>query len=119
MSRPDNSIVHLELHTSNMAGALAFYTEVMGWRAQAVDAGAGVYQAMDPVTGITTGVVECETKRPLWLPYVQVSDIAGMTGRAQEYGATVALEPREGPAGWRSVLAAGCGAEFALWQPKR
>jgi predicted enzyme related to lactoylglutathione lyase len=119
MPGPDNSIVHLELHTGNLPGALAFYTDVFGWRAQAVDSAAGRYQAMDPVSGITTGVVECETRRPLWLPYVQVSDIEGVTERAREYGASVALEPREGPAGWRSVLAAGCGAEFALWQPKR
>jgi predicted enzyme related to lactoylglutathione lyase len=30
----------------------------------------------------------------------------------------VILEPREGPAGWRSVVAAPSGAEVALWQPK-
>jgi predicted enzyme related to lactoylglutathione lyase len=30
----------------------------------------------------------------------------------------VVLEPREGPAGWRSVIAAPAGAEIALWQPK-
>jgi hypothetical protein len=30
----------------------------------------------------------------------------------------VLLDTREGPAGWRSVIAApGCG-ELALWQPK-
>jgi hypothetical protein len=28
------------------------------------------------------------------------------------------LEPREGPAGWRSVLASSDGGEIALWQPK-
>jgi hypothetical protein len=30
----------------------------------------------------------------------------------------VLLEPREGPAGWRSVVAAPAGAELAFWQPK-
>jgi predicted enzyme related to lactoylglutathione lyase len=30
----------------------------------------------------------------------------------------VLLEPREGPAGWRSVVSAPAGAEVALWQPK-
>ena len=33
-------------------------------------------------------------------------------------GASVLLEPREGPAGWRSVVAAPASAEIALWQPK-
>jgi hypothetical protein len=30
----------------------------------------------------------------------------------------VLLEPREGPAGWRSVVAVPAGAEVALCQPK-
>jgi len=31
----------------------------------------------------------------------------------------VHLEPREGPGGWRSVVAASAAAEVALWAPKR
>jgi predicted enzyme related to lactoylglutathione lyase len=30
----------------------------------------------------------------------------------------VLFGPREGPAGWRSVVAVPDGAEIALWQPK-
>jgi hypothetical protein len=30
----------------------------------------------------------------------------------------VKMEPREGPAGWRSILAVPAGAQVALWQPK-
>ena len=32
--------------------------------------------------------------------------------------AGVVLEPREGPAGWRSVVAAPAAGEIAFWQPK-
>jgi predicted enzyme related to lactoylglutathione lyase len=70
------------------------------------------------VEGIQGGVVEREDERPAWLPYVEVSDVATATERARLLGAAVVLEPREGPAGWRSVLAAPAGAEIALWQPK-
>lgn len=49
---------------------------------------------------------------------VEVADLAAVTERARELGAEVALEPREGPAGWRSVVAAPAGGELALWQPK-
>ena len=42
-----------------------------------------------------------------------------MTERARDLGAAVLLEPREGPAGWRSVLATREGGEIALWQPKQ
>jgi len=34
-------------------------------------------------------------------------------------GAAVLLEAREGPAGWRSVVATAAGGEIALWQQKR
>ena len=68
--------------------------------------------------GFGGGVVECETRRPLWLPYVEVAEISEVTERARLLGASVLLEPREGPAGWRSVVAAPAGAEVAFWQPK-
>jgi predicted enzyme related to lactoylglutathione lyase len=64
-------------------------------------------------------VVECETERPLWLPYVEVAEIAEATARALRLGASVLLEPREGPVGWRSVVSAPAGGEIAFWQPKR
>jgi predicted enzyme related to lactoylglutathione lyase len=50
---------------------------------------------------------------------VEVQDIRAMTDRAQVLGATVMLGPREGPFGWRSVVATRAGGEIALWQPKR
>jgi predicted enzyme related to lactoylglutathione lyase len=69
--------------------------------------------------GFGGGIVECGTRRPLWLPYVEVADVAGVTDRARGLGASVLLEPREGPAGWRSVVAAPAAGEIAFWQPKR
>jgi predicted enzyme related to lactoylglutathione lyase len=42
-----------------------------------------------------------------------------MTERAQRLGARIMLGPREGPAGWRSVVATPAGGEIAFWQPKR
>jgi hypothetical protein len=30
----------------------------------------------------------------------------------------VPIDAREGPAGWRSVVATPCGAQVALWQSK-
>jgi predicted enzyme related to lactoylglutathione lyase len=64
--------------------------------------------------------VECDsTPGPLWLPYVAVPELALTTERARELGASVLLEPREGPLGWRSVVASPGGGELAFWQPKR
>jgi predicted enzyme related to lactoylglutathione lyase len=63
--------------------------------------------------------VECDTRRAVWLPYVEVSDVGGALARAQGLGGRVLLEPREGPAGWRSVVTTPVGGELAFWQLKR
>ena len=117
-SAPLNPVVHLELHTGDMARAGAFYAGLCGWRPQRIDAGGGTYWALDLGGGFGGGIVECETHRPLWLPYVEVTDVAEVTERARVLGASVLLEPREGPAGWRSVVAAPAGGEMGFWQPK-
>ena len=118
MPTSSNPVVHLELHTGDLARARAFYARLCGWRPERIDAGGGSYLALELGRGFGGGIVECGTRRPLWLPYVEVAEIHEATERARELGASVLLEPREGPAGWRSVVAAPAGAELAFWQPK-
>jgi predicted enzyme related to lactoylglutathione lyase len=116
-------VVHLELHTGNLPEAQTLYAELCGWRSERIDAGRGSYLALEFGSaiggGIGGGIVQCETRRPLWLPYVQVDQIEAATERARALGASILLEPREGPAGWRSVVATPAGAELAFWQQKR
>jgi uncharacterized protein len=111
-------VVHLELHTGNLPRACAFYGRLFGWRTETIHLGCGSYLALELGDRIQGGVVEHDAGRPLWLPYIEVADIVGDTERACRLGASVMLEPREGPAGWRSVVAAPAGGEVALWQPK-
>jgi predicted enzyme related to lactoylglutathione lyase len=119
MSTVSNRVVHLELHTGDLKGARDLYGGLFGWRPEMIDAGRRSYLALELGPGLGGGIVECGTNRPLWLPYVEVSGIAEATDRARLFGASVLLEPREGPAGWRSVVATPGGGEIALWQPKR
>jgi predicted enzyme related to lactoylglutathione lyase len=109
---------HLELHTSDRARASAFYSELLGWRPELIEAAERSYLALDTGDGPSGGVVECGTERALWLPYVAVPSIELVTDRAQQLGAAVVLSPREGPAGWRSVVATPHGGEIAFWQSK-
>jgi predicted enzyme related to lactoylglutathione lyase len=113
-----NPVVHLELHTGDLPGAREYYSGLCGWRPERIDAGGRSYLALELGGGFGGGIVECRTRRPLWLPYVEVSDVARVTDRARALGASVLLEPREGPAGWRSVVAAPAAGEIAFWQPK-
>ena len=112
-------VVHLELHTGDRARASAFYAELCGWRPERVTAAGGSYLALEMGGAVGGGIVECGAGRALWLPYVEVADIDRATDRARALGAQVLLEPREGPAGWRSVIAEPAGAEIAFWQQKR
>jgi predicted enzyme related to lactoylglutathione lyase len=111
-------VVHLELHTGDLPAAQALYARLCGWRAERISAGRGSYLALGLGGGVGGGIVECTTDRPLWLPYVEVDEVGEATSRATALGATVLLEPREGPAGWRSVVATPAGGEIAFWQPK-
>jgi uncharacterized protein len=112
-------VVHLELHTADLGGARAFYAGLFEWRAERIDAGTRSYLALELGGGLGGGIVECATERALWLPYVEVPEIGAATERARASGAAVLLEPREGPGGWRSVVATPAAGEVALWQPKR
>jgi predicted enzyme related to lactoylglutathione lyase len=113
------ALVHLELHTRDLSGASTFYDRLLGWRTERLHSDWGTYHGLALGGAIDGGIVECAARRPLWLPYVAVEDIEAVSERGRQLGAAVLLEPREGPAGWRSVLASSEGAEIALWQPKR
>ena len=114
-----SAVVHLELHTGNLPEACAFHAQLCGWRPERIRCPAGSYLALELGGELGGGMVECATARPLWLPYIEVEDVAAATDRARVFGASVLLEPREGPAGWRSVVATPEAGEIAFWQQKR
>jgi predicted enzyme related to lactoylglutathione lyase len=119
MAGPITPVVHLELHTGDLPQARDLYAELCGWRPERIDTCHGSYLALDLGNGIGGGIVECETRRPIWLPYVEVRDIHRATAAARDAGAAVLLDTREGPAGWRTVIATPTGGELAFWQQKR
>jgi predicted enzyme related to lactoylglutathione lyase len=116
---PPSRVVHLELHTGDLAGASAFYSRLLHWRAEQIDTASGSYYALDLGAAVGGGMVECGARRALWLPYVEVPRIDSATDLARRLGANVLLAPREGPAGWRSVVATPASGELALWQQKK
>jgi predicted enzyme related to lactoylglutathione lyase len=111
-------VVHLELHTHDLRGASTFYGRLLRWRTERIDVRWGSYHALALGGPLDGGIVECGAAQATWLPYVEVREIEALTERGRAMGASVLLEPQEGPAGWRSVLATKEGGEIALWQPK-
>jgi predicted enzyme related to lactoylglutathione lyase len=112
-------VVHLELHTGDLKRAHELYAELCGWRSEHIDTGHGSYLALDLGREMGGGIVECGAHRAMWLPYVEVEDVRASTDHARYLGASVLLAPREGPAGWRSVVSSPTGGELAFWQQKR
>jgi predicted enzyme related to lactoylglutathione lyase len=111
-------VVHLELHTSDRHRATTFYSRLLNWREERLDAASGCYHALGLGGEVGGGVTECGARRAMWLPYVSVDRVDEATDNARRLGATVLVAPREGPAGWRSVIATPAGGEIALWQQK-
>ena len=112
------AVVHLELHTGDLSHASDYYARLCGWQAERIDTAHGSYQQLGLGGGMGGGIVQCGARRPVWLPYVQVERVHAATERARTLGATVLLEPREGPSGWRSVVTSPAGGELAFWQAK-
>jgi predicted enzyme related to lactoylglutathione lyase len=112
----NSPVVHLELHTADLVVARAFYATLCGWREESIDAVNGSYLALELGNNLGGGIVECCAPQAIWLPYVKVAQIDTATNVARQLGATVLLEPREGPAGWRSVITTPEAGQIALWQ---
>ena len=93
-----NPVVHLELHTGDLPRARAFYTRALRLARRSGSTPArGSYLALELGGGIGGGIVECETRRPLWLPYVEVAEIAEATERARAARGLGAARAARGP----------------------
>jgi hypothetical protein len=112
-------VVHLELHTHDLETASRFYADLLRWQTEEITCHSGSYHALLLGDALDGGIVECGAPRACWLPYVSVDGIRATTDRARGLGASVLLEPREGPGGWRSVVSTPAGGEIALWEQKR
>ena len=113
---PSQPVVHLELHTGDLPGARAFYAALCGWNPERIHAPRGSYLALDLGRGeLGGGIVECpDAGGRSGCPTSRCPRSRAATERARELGASVLLEPREGPAGWRSVVAAPAGGRARL-----
>jgi predicted enzyme related to lactoylglutathione lyase len=111
-------IVHLQLRSEEPSRACAFWANAFGWHAEIIHVGSASYLTLGGATGLEIGVVADESGRGGWLPYVEVADIDEATERVPRLGGAIVLAPREGPAGWRSVIVEPTGTEIGLWEPK-
>jgi hypothetical protein len=116
-----NAFVHVELNTTDVNKAKAFYGKLFEWTLEDVPMGDSAYTMIKVGTGTGGGIM----KHPVpgapsaWLAYVQVDDIEAATKKAKSLGATIMKDVTEVMgAGWLSILIDPTGAALGLWKPK-
>lgn len=67
-------VVHLELHTRDLAGASSFYGQLLQWRTEQITVRRRSYHALVLGGELDGGIVQCGTQHATWLPYVEVED---------------------------------------------
>jgi len=112
-----NPFVHVELMTSDVAKAKAFYTGLFDWQLEEIPE--MEYTLIKVGEGTGGGMMK--TVQPdspsYWMAYVMVDDAAASTEKARSLGATICKEVTEIPGvGWFSVLTDPTGATLALFQ---
>jgi len=117
-----NPFVHVELATTDIDKAKAFYQSLFSWQLQDMDMGGGMSYTMINVGEGTGGGM---MKHPVpgapsaWLAYALVDDVRVETAKAQSLGAKVMRDVTEVPnAGSFSIIVDPTGAALGLWQPK-
>ncbi len=117
-----NPFVHVELNTTDLAKAKAFYGKLFGWKLEDAPMGSGeTYTLIKVGEGTGGGMM----KHPVpgapsaWLAYVLVDDVGASTQKARSLGAKIATDVTEIPeVGWFSVIVDPTGAPLALFKPK-
>jgi len=116
-----NPFVHVELNTTDVDKAKAFYGKLFEWTLEDIPMGEAAYTIIKVGKGTGGGIM----KQPIpgtpssWLAYVLVDDIAAATKKAQALGAKIMKDVTEVMGmGWLSIIVDPTGAALGLWQPK-
>jgi predicted enzyme related to lactoylglutathione lyase len=116
-----NPFVHVELNTTDLGKAKAFYGQLFNWTLEDMPMPDGTYTVIKVGEGTGGGMMTHPVPGApsLWLAYVGVDDIDASTQKAKSLGATVLKDVTEIPmVGWFSIILDPTGAALALFKPK-
>ena len=116
-----NPFVHVELNTTDVDKAKAFYGSLFQWKLEDMPMADGAYTTIGVGSGTGGGIM----KHPMpgagsaWLPYVLVDDVEASTKKAGELGGTIIRGVTEVPGmGWFSIVMDPTGGVLGLWKAK-
>ena len=112
--------VWYELMTTDPNAAIAFYTEVVGWKTEPFDKNYRMWvSSQGPIGGVMT--LEDEAKkmgaRPQWTSHVGVGDVDATVATVRKLGGRVHVEPNDIPkVGRFAVIADPQGASICVFK---
>jgi len=114
-----NPFVHVELNTTDVAKAKAFYGNLFDWKLQDEDMGDMTYTMVGVGDGTGGGMLRqmIPGAPSAWMPYVNVEDIQSATKKAKSLGANIMKDVTPvADMGWLSIFTDPTGAVIGLWQ---
>jgi predicted enzyme related to lactoylglutathione lyase len=116
-----NPFVHVELNSTDVNKAKAFYGKLFDWKLEDAPMPGGTYTMIGVGEGTGGGMMKqmIPGAPSSWLAYVGVDDIEAATKKAKSLGATIMKDVTEVPGfGWLSIIVDPTGATLGLWKPK-
>lgn len=123
---PDGLFSWVDLATTDVAGAKAFYAGLFGWDAvdMPIDMG-GFYTTLQIDGKSVAGLgqmqpdMQAQGVPSFWTAYVNHSDVDAVAGRAQAAGGTLLFPPMDVmQEGRMTMIQDPTGALFGVWQPR-
>jgi predicted enzyme related to lactoylglutathione lyase len=118
---PNGTFCWIDLGTPEVSGAKAFYSALLGWETEDVQADEGDIYTICRLEGKDVAAIHehPDTESAEWSSFISVDDVDATTPRARELGATVIMEPFDVmDAGRMSMLSDPTGATVSLWQSR-
>ena len=113
----------VDLGTSDIEGAKAFYTELFGWEAIVAsepEARGYVMFTKDGHGVAGMGSLMMEDQPVAWNSYISVADADATTAAAKEAGARMILQPMDVlDVGRMAIFFDTVGAAISVWQPRQ
>ena len=116
-----NPFVHIELMTADVGKAKTFYGQLFDWELEDMPMEDMTYTMIKVGEGTGGGLLKnpMPNAPSVWVPYVEVADLAAATAKARSLGATVHKENvGVGDHGAFSIVSDPAGTMLGLWQRK-
>ena len=116
-----NPFCHVELNTTDVAKAEAFYSKLFAWKLGPLAGPGPRYTMIDTGSRQVGGGITGKTMKEApvaWLSYVEVKSVKATLTRAKKLGARVVVPFQPVPGmGALGVFVDPAGAAMGVWQP--